>query len=102
MSEKKRKRTSFELTEMTERLLIELKIARWDYTEVINAGIVVFSQLKDTQKKFFRETAYGLKANRSENARNIFRKWIIDLLEDVQGHPTTSAHSRKAKSAESG
>jgi len=98
----KRTRTSFELTDITEKILQELKHARWDYTEVINSGIVAFSQLNDEQKRFFRSTAYGLDNSHSENAREIFRKWILELVADAQATDAKKKHSRRAKPAKSG
>ncbi len=99
---KKRKRTSFELTEITGQILKELKLARWDYTEVLNAGIVAFSQLNDTQKQFFKDAAYGLKSEHSENAQKIFRDWILRVVEDAQGITSDKKRSRRAKPSKTG
>ena len=97
----KRPRTSFELTDITEQILKELKLARWDYTEVINAGIVAFSQLNEKQKRFFRASAYGLKSTHSENARDIVRSWVIELVADAQAIPTKKKRFQGANPSKS-
>lgn len=101
MSVSERKRTSFQTTEVTKKILSELKKARWDYTEVINSGIVAFSQLNDEQKKCFKEIAYNLKSEHSANARDIVREWILRIVEDAQSVDVEKKHSRKAKSSKS-
>lgn len=84
----KRSRTSVEFTKITEPILRELKLGGWDYTESINAGIVAFSQLTGEQKNFFRASAYGMESKYTVNARDIFRKWIIELVADaLAAHP---------------
>ena len=91
----KRPKTSFELTEITKPILEELKKGRWDYTEVLNAGIVVFSQLDENQKRFFSNTAYGLKSGHSENARDIFRDWILQLAADAESQSPNAQDDNK-------
>jgi len=97
-----RSRTSFELTEVTKKILQELKKARWDNTEVINAGIVAFSQMDDEQQMFFKKIAYGLKSEHSENARNIVRNWLLQLVADAQVHPAKKKLSQRAKPSKAG
>ncbi|MCJ7776856.1 MAG: hypothetical protein MUP16_00860 [Sedimentisphaerales bacterium] len=80
----KKPRTSVELTVKTKPILEELKLAGWDYTEVINAGILAFSQLTTDQQRFFRSAAYGLESKHLINARDIFRNWIVELVADAQ------------------
>lgn len=79
-----KKKKSFEVTSITGPILEELKLAGWDYTEVINAGILVFSQLNKEQQRLFRGAAFGLDSERINNARDIFRKWILELVVDAQ------------------
>jgi len=98
----KRPRTSFELTSITQPILEELKLGGWDYTEVLNAGIIAFSQMNDQQQKFFRGTAYGLKSEHIENAQDIFRNWILQLVADAQALPTTKKRSLQAKPSKAG
>jgi hypothetical protein len=84
----KRSRTSVEFTKITEPILRELKLGGWDYTESINAGIVAFSQLTGEQKNFFRASAYGMESEHNDNAREIFHKWILELVADaLAAHP---------------
>lgn len=98
----KKPRTSVELTEMTKPILEELKLAGWDYTEVINAGILTFSQLTTDQQRFFRGAAYGLESKHLMNARDIFRTWIVQLVADAQAHGAETVPGRKARSSKAG
>lgn len=93
----KKPRTSFDLTEITEPILRELKLAGWDYTEVLNAGILAFSQLDEKQKNIFRASAYGLKLEHSENARDIFRNWIVQIVADAQATPAKKKPARQGQ-----
>ena len=98
----KRKKTSFETTELTEILLNELKAVRWDYTEVINAGIVAFSQLNEVQRNAFKEIAYKIKNNFPDKAHEIVRDWILRLVADAQANNTKKKQLPLAKSVKSG
>ena len=98
----KRERTSVELTQITKPILRELKLGGWDYTVVINAGIISFSQMTEAQKKFFRASAYGLETKHSENARDIFRKWIVELVADAQAYNVKKKQHPGRKSSKSG
>ena len=98
----KRKKTSFETTELTEKLLNELKAVRWDYTEVINAGIVAFSQLNEIQRNAFKEIAYKIKNNFPDKAHEIVRDWILRVVEDAQENNEKKKQPQSARPAKSG
>jgi len=94
--------TSFELTKVTLPVLEELRLAGWDIKEVANAGILMFSQAEPKQQQFFRSAAYGLDLEHNEKARDLFRKWIVELLADAEAHVAAKTDRKKAKSSKSG
>lgn len=75
---------SFQLTEITAPVLEQLRIAGWSIKELANAGILMFSQASTTQQHLFAAMASkDVDFKQDETARQIFRKWIVELLVDA-------------------
>jgi hypothetical protein len=89
--------TSFELTSITAPVLDKLRLAGWDIKEVVNAGIIMFSQADEKQQQFFRSIAVGLDIEQNENARDIFRKWIVELVADAQVYNKEKTRVQKSQ-----
>lgn len=95
----KNSRTSCELTTVTAPILEQLKLAGFTHREVLNAGIILFSQLDEDQKKIFRASAYGSNLEKSQRAREIFRKWFLEIVKEIEEHPEEIESNDKATSS---
>jgi len=81
----KKNSTSFDLTEVTAPVLEKLKLANWDIKEVVNAGILMFSQAKLKEQQFFAFMATkGLILEENKVARDMVRNWILEIVADAQ------------------
>ena len=99
----KKTMTSFELTAVTAPTLDKLKLANWDIKEVVNAGILMFSQADVEQQRFFVFMATkGLDLEHNKDAREIFRKWILGLVADAQAYEAKMKQPLETKKSGSG
>ena len=99
----KKNSTSFDLTEITAPVLEKLKLANWDIKEVVNAGILMFSQAKLKEQQFFVFMATkGLKLEDNKDAQDMIRNWILEIVADAQSHSEEKKQHPKTKNLKSG
>jgi hypothetical protein len=76
--------SSFDLTETTAPILQKLKAAKWDIKEVVNGGILMFSQAKIQDQQFFSFMATkGIDLEKNKEARDMLRKMIFEIVFDA-------------------
>lgn len=70
-------RTTFRVTPVCQAVLKELKNATGlDYTDLLNVGIILASQLDGAKLAEYRAVACGTKADASTEAKAVFDSWL--------------------------